>query len=117
MSLALFDAVKQGDVFQNPGGGTSIVKKVTDKMISYVRGHSTIYLPVNIFNDVCRDFKGKSCSSNNLKNYLPSIFCSKHGGHSCNCTFLFSLAVKMGLTNDGISGKGVVGSPFYIDFN
>jgi hypothetical protein len=116
----VLSAVRVGDVFRNPQKGTSVVTGITDMYISYIRGKSTIKLPIDVFIAVVHDFTGAKCSSSDLRRYKPEIFDShnQHGrkGHSCNCTFLFSIAEKMGLTVNGIQGKGVSGSPFYIVF-
>ena len=63
-----------GEVFQNPGGGTSVIKSINDSGISYIRGNSTIKLPVNILNNVCKIFSNKECSSNDLKCLEPNVF-------------------------------------------
>ena len=57
---------------------------------------------------MCKLFSNTECSSNG--------FDSSKKGHSCNCTFLFFIADKLGLLKNGISGKGVRGNPFYVTF-
>jgi len=73
-------------------------------------------LPIQEFTNVCNTFSGKKCSTVDLKEYNTAVFDSKKNGHSCNCTFVFCMAVQLGLTQGGIFGKGVRGNPFYIVF-
>ena len=109
-----------GEVFQNPQKGTSKIKSVNDNNITYIRGSSQIQLPIYAFLSVINDFAGKKCSSKDLRNYMPEVFDSQNPkgrkGHSCNCTFLFRVAEKMEIIENGIQGKGVYGNPYYVVF-
>ncbi len=105
-----------GEVFQNPKKGTSTVTRISDCCIYYIRGKSTIPLPINAYIDVCKKYKGQICCSTDLINYLPNVFSTKHNGHDCNRTFLFLLAEKMQLLEGGIMGKGEPGNAFYVKF-
>ena len=104
----------------NPQKGTSTISSITNDHITYIRGNSKIRLPINVFLSVLKDFTGKKCSSNDLRGYMPEVFDSHNQngrkGHSCNCTFLFRIAEKMELIEDGIRGRGVSGSPYYVVF-
>jgi len=119
---ALMSAISVGEIFQNPKSGTSTISSVTDKNITYIRGRTSINFPISVFFSVVNEFAGKKCSSSNLKEYMPEIFDSNpsinnvKAGHSCNCTFLFLLAEKMGLIENGIQGKGKRGNPFFVIF-
>ena len=108
--------ISPGTVFVNPGGGTSEIVGITEKNIYYIRGKSKISFPVHEFIEICSVFEGQKCSSSDLKKRNPKIFDSNKSGHSCNCTFLFCLAEKLGLLNNGIQGRGVSGNPFYVVF-
>ena len=112
----IMDVIKGNDVFDNPGGGTSIVVRITDDYIWYKRKNSTMPLPIHAYFKVISDFKSKKCSSTDLKKYMPDVFSSKYNGHDCNCTFLFRIAEKAELLVNGIQGKGKCGSPFYVVF-
>ena len=112
----LISTIQIGEVFQNPGGGTSIVLSITDKNIRYKRKNSPIPLPIDAFFAVLSDFSGKKCSSADLEKYKPKVFSREYNGHSCNCTFLFCLAEKAGLIEGGIQGRGKTGDPFYVTF-
>ena len=109
-------AVQVGDVFQNPRSGTSAVVSVTDLNISYMRRSSRISLSIDAFLSVVTSFTGRKCTSTDLREYLPKVFSTKNGGHDCNCTFLFRVAEKMQLVENGIQGKGTAGNPFYVTF-
>lgn len=100
--------------FQNPGGGTSIIVSVSD-VVRYKRKNSTIAAPLEVFFKAYLHFKGKRCSSKDLKAFDSSIFDSsaRPAGHSCNCTFFFMLLNELKLSSE-IKGKGVAGSPFYV---
>jgi len=114
--MQLAKIIKVGDVFDNPGGGTSTVDVVANDHISYIRGNSRIILPLDIFNEVINAFAGQKCTTADLREYNAKVFDSKKGGHSCNCTFLFSLAEKMGLINGDTFGGGKRNDPFFVVF-
>jgi hypothetical protein len=104
----------QGRVFLNPGGGTSeIISFSNAGTINYLRGKSIIGVNIIDFYNAYKKFKGKQCTSNNLKTYDPKVFDSKFSGHSCNCTVFFMLLLELKLSK-GILGEGVRGSPFNV---
>ncbi|QXM05185.1 hypothetical protein [Crassaminicella indica] len=100
--------------FENPGGGISTIKSITEKSIVYMRGNSRFYLNFSDIEQAYSYFKGKICTTNDLKEYKPQIFDSKHKGHSCNCTFFFLLLKHLDLIEGDIQGSGRRGNPFYI---
>lgn len=104
--------IQKGMVFNNPGGGTSIIVNVTDTYITYKRKNSNIRLDTTDIIDVYTKYKGKEVCTKQLKSFKPSVFCSDNNGHSCNCTFLFLILEKIGLLESGIEGKGVRGNSF-----
>jgi hypothetical protein len=106
-----------GKIFDNPGGGTSEIIAVNENnVLTYRRGDSNIAINISEIHNIYNSFYGGKCSSNDLKKYAPHIFDSnaRPAGHSCNCTFVFLLFEKMGIT-DKIEGKGIKGSPFYVN--
>lgn len=109
----LLTEVSPCTVFQNPGGGTSRIKSITDERLSYVRGVSTISVRLLDLYSAYRHFAGTRVSSSDLRAFLPSVFDSKArpAGHSCNCTFLFELLGHVGLANSR-SGSGTRGAPY-----
>jgi len=40
---------------------------------------------------------------------------SRHSGHSCNCTTMFRILERMGLTEGTVQGSGRRGSPFFVE--
>lgn len=109
-------AIPVGTVFNNPGGGTSTVTKVGEDKISYRRGNSTMSIRYSDLYEAYSTFKGKKLLSSELKSLWPSIFDSaaRPAGHSCHCTFLMLILVRLDLSSR-IHGKGRVGSPFFVD--
>jgi hypothetical protein len=103
-----------GDMFNNPGGGTSIIISLNQNNICYRRKNSKITVSLLELYNAYQAFKGMRCSSTDLKAYNPGVFDSKFGGHSCNCTFLFMILERMKLSS-AIQGRGVSGDPFYVD--
>lgn len=108
--------IKPNDVFPNPGGGMTTIRSITRKNIYYCRGSSTINLPISEFFKAYNYFRGKKCATSDLKKFLPSVFDSKArpAGHSCNCTFFFSLLQRLELCSD-CRGRGVAGDPFWVE--
>ena len=104
-----------GKKYLNPGGGFSTIIRMTEDYIYYVRGNSTIAIPYYDMDIAYYKFIGKRCKTTDLKLYNPKVFDSKCNGHSCNCTFFFCLLEDLGMTVNGICGKGLKGSPFYVD--
>ncbi len=108
------EAIRVGDVFQNPGGGTSAVTRVEADFVQYRRGTSDIRLKFEHMEQAYEKFRGKTVTTVDLQELQPEVFNSRRNGHSCNCTFLFMLFEKAGLTSGGIKGKGVRGNPYKI---
>ncbi|MGL5164063.1 MAG: hypothetical protein ACRC8E_17605 [Plesiomonas shigelloides] len=103
-------------VFSNPGGGTSTVCKTDADRVVYKRGNSRMTLLLDDLYIVYKELEANSkVSSSDLKQLKPSVFDSTKNGHSCHCTFAFSVLNQMGLSSD-IGGKGVRGNPFYTTF-
>lgn len=109
----LNNSIREGLELKNPGKGYSIIKSVTENKITYIRGNSAISLKIDDIYNSYLLFKGKQCSTNDLKKYKPKVFDSRFNGHSCNCTFLFMILKEMNLAKD-IYGKGVRGSGFFV---
>ena len=103
-----------GQIFNNPGKGTSTIVSITDMNITYKRGSSNIAIKHSDINKVYVEFRNRECSSNDLKELDESIFSSDSGGHSCNCTFLFLLLNHLNLSSE-IMGRGVRGDSYYVD--
>jgi hypothetical protein len=106
--------VAEGSELDNPGRGVSTIVSIGQDKLSYRRKNSRIYLPYGAAIDAISKHKGDTLTSNDLKTLNPSVFDSSRNGHSCNCTLLFCLLEKMGLTDGGIKGSGRRGSPFYV---
>ncbi|MGI5173140.1 hypothetical protein H0R92_06015 [Treponema sp. OMZ 840] len=111
----VFALIKPELKLQNPGGGQSIIKNISEAgNICYQRGNSKIYVNIKDLYDAYNMFRGRKCSSNDLKAYNPSVFDSTKGRHNCNCTFFFSLLKEIHIIKE-IKGTGTRGSPFYIE--
>ncbi|OAN16479.1 hypothetical protein A3K86_10805 [Photobacterium jeanii] len=109
-------SVPVNSVFSNPGGGTSTVCKIGDDRVVYKRGSSRMTLLLDDLYLVYKELEvNTKVSSSDLKQLKPSVFDSTKNGHSCNCTFVFTVLNQMGISND-IGGKGVRGNPFYTTF-
>ena len=120
MNLELFasrirSAVSVGTVFENPGGGTSTVLKITDTVITYRRGKSTISVSLEDLFTAYASFQGQQVSSSELKAFTPSVFDSqaRPAGHSCNATFLFLILRRIGVAGD-LGGNGIKGDPYFV---
>ena len=100
-----------GTEFSNPGGGTSTIVSQSDRNIYYKRGRSTIGMSFGDMFDVWNKFQSREVSSSDLRIYRPTVFVSYKNGHSCNCTFLFTVLYAAGLASN-LSGEGVRGNPF-----
>lgn len=106
--------IQEGLVLNNPGGGSSTIKKITKDFIEYIRGNSPIRISSNIINKVFDEYNHTEIKTPELKHKYPEIFDSNEGGHSCNCTFLFLIFEQANLLEGTINGRGVRGSPFYV---
>lgn len=111
----LLENISVGDVFENPGGGTSTVINISEDRICYRRGKSNIYLNFKDIEEVYNYYKGRACYSNDLKKFRPTVFDSSQNGHSCNCAFLFKVFSKLELLEGDLEGRGVRGDPFYVE--
>jgi hypothetical protein len=112
---AFLDEIKNkitsGLIFDNPGGGTSIIISITqNNSILYKRGNSNIYISIENIFKVYKKFKNTECTTTKLKSYMPNVFKSK----GCNCTFLFLVLNKISLCSE-IKGLGQSQSPFYVE--
>jgi len=101
-----------GTIIPNPGGGISTILSYSDKNIGYKRGNSRITIAFQDLYDTYVAFKGRKVKTTDLMSYAPKIFDSTRGGHSCNCTFLFSILNKLGKAGE-IIGEGKAHHPFY----
>ena len=110
----LINAVPEGIVFDNPGGGTSTIINVGEDKLSYMSGKSRFYLSYSATFNAFRLFSGMTTTTNDLKQHIPEVFDSKLGGHNCNCTTMFRIFERMGLIDGTVQGSGKKGSPFFV---
>lgn len=103
-----------GTVLPNPGGGVSLIIGYRPDVLVYRRVNSRIYISLQDLYNAWHAFMGSAVSSSNLKEYAPSVFDSKSGGHSCNCTMLFMILRALGVVSR-IEGGGVRGDPFWVE--
>lgn len=96
----LTDSVKVGDVFDNPGGGTSLIEKIEDGRITYARGEykGNINIDIDVMYNAFAHFP-KGFSSNDLEP-LHKQFRT----HRCNRTFLMMMLKAMGIVKQ-IEGR------------
>ena len=88
-------SLPSGTILQNPGGGTTeIIDYAANDRLVYQRGQSRIYVSIRDLYAAYRSFSGQTVSSTDLREYAPDVFDSKRGGHSCNCTVLFTVATQ-----------------------
>jgi hypothetical protein len=108
--------VPAGTVLDNPGGGTTRIVSYRDAHVTYVRGSSRFRVSLRDLHAALSHFGGARVTSNDLKEFAPTVFDSgtEHPGHSCNCTLLFMLLREIGVV-DQVHGRGVRGSPFWVD--
>lgn len=108
--------IQVGTILGNPGKGTSVISSLSDTEISYIRGISIIYVSFQDLFDVLKHFSGNRVTSTDLKSYKPSVFDSKarRPGHSCNCTFLFMVLKRLGISSK-IGGRGIKGDPYFVE--
>lgn len=107
--------IKVGQVFANPGGGTSEVVSITDTGIYFKRRNSKMLLKFEDMENTYNTFRGKKITTKELKEFNAKCFDSSKGGHSCNCTFLFSVLKMCDLIKGDISGEGKVNSLFSVE--
>jgi hypothetical protein len=108
--------ITKGLVLKNPGKGTSEITDISDEGISYKRGEFKIFFSCQDFFDALSHFNWGKVTSTDLRSYNPSVFNSKAGGHSCNCTFFFMILYYLGLSSE-IRGGGVKGNPFFVNIS
>ena len=103
-----------GEVFQNPGGGTSTIKRFDNEKIVYQRGNSDITLKMEKIYNAYEAFQGNFVTTNDLKKFDNSFDSTARNpsGHSCNCTFSFLLLAKAGLAKEIIKHGRVFGTTF-----
>jgi hypothetical protein len=102
-----------GKTMDNPGRGTSAIMAYTSAgNIRYKRNTSLISIPIIEIYNAYREFKGRRCSANDLKEFRPDVFSSKR--HGCNCSFFFMVLRAMGLCSE-IRRAGNGNSPFCVD--
>jgi hypothetical protein len=76
----ILGAVYEGQAFDNPVRGTSIIMRKDSNSISYQRGRSIIKISTADIADAYDRFSGEECSTIDLKEWRPQVFASK--GHS-----------------------------------
>ena len=108
------DNLKVGMIFDNPGGGTSEIVSITLDRITYLIKNSKIQIKIDDIVEAYNKFREKEVKTSELKEFKPKVFDSKKSGHSCNCTMLFMILCKLGLTDGEIRGRGVARNPFFI---
>lgn len=111
----LINAVPEGIVFDNPGGGTSTIIMIGEDKLSYMRGKSRFYLIYSAIFDALKLFSGMTTTTTDLKQHNPEVYDSKLGGHNCSCTTTFRILERMGLVDGTIQGSGKRGSPFFVE--
>jgi hypothetical protein len=84
--LLIEQTFSAGDILNNPGGGVSTLVSVGSDKLSYIRGKSRMYLPYDSIFKVIEKYPRGNLTTNNLRQFDPSVFDQKHGGHNCNCT-------------------------------
>lgn len=110
----ILKSISHGQRLNNPKKGISIIYELNQDHIVYIRGKSKIKINTDDIADVIDLFKGKKCSSLDLREWRPNIFNSNCNGHSCHCTFLFMLLKNAGLIEGDIQGEGKSGSAFFV---
>jgi hypothetical protein len=97
----------------NPERGTSTINAYTyNGNICYLRGRSCITIPIAEIYKAYIKYKGKRCTSKELKEFRPNIFSSKR--HGCNCSFFFTVLHEMGLCSK-VRRSGNGNSSFCVD--
>jgi hypothetical protein len=112
----ILEVIQKGQLFQNPGGGDSLIHSTENEKIVYIRGKSKIPLKLDDIEAVMDHFPITKLTTNQLKEFCPKVFDSnaRPAGHSCNCTMLFRILQSIGRGSE-IFGKGIRGNPFYIE--
>lgn len=105
--------IHMGDVMDNPGGGTSTIRKMNHEKIVYQRGKSNMTIAYEDIWNLVEKYSGQTVDGADLRTLNPSCYDQKHNGHRCNVTFSMMVLDKLGMLENGIQGRGRVGSPFY----
>jgi len=112
-SMKVLETILPDLELKNPKEGISKIISITkNEFIRYKRKNSIIKIYIKDMFEAYKHFKSSTCSSNDLKDFNPKVF--NREGHSCNCTFLFTILNKFSLCSE-IKGKGVRNSPFYVE--
>lgn len=116
----LTDSVKVGDVFDNPGGGTSTIECIDTSengFIKYKRGKNfRPKIKFESMHDAYSQFPN-GFSTNDLKNFNPEVFKLEAGGHGCNCTFLMMMLKQMGIVKQIEGSMKPKDLPFRVKIN
>ena len=107
----LTDSVKVGDVFDNPGCGTSTIQRIEDDTITYMRGTHDINLSIDVMYNAFIHFPN-GFSSNDLRPYN-----SQFKNHGCNCTFLMMMLKAMGIVKQIEGSMKPRDLPFRVKIN
>ena len=110
----ILEHISIGATLQNPGKGTSQIKRFDTEKVVYQRGNSEITLKIEKIYKAYEAFQGKFVTTTDLKKFDNSFDSSarKPSGHSCNCTFGFMLLVKAGLAQEIIKQGRTFGTTF-----
>lgn len=117
----LTDSVKVGDIFDNPGGGTSTIECIDTSekgFIKYKRGKSHIYFHFDDMYDAYNQFS-HGFSTTDLKRFRSEIYDSKAkpAGHDCNCSFLMMMLKEMGIVKQIEGSMKPKDLPFKVKIN
>jgi hypothetical protein len=105
------DAVPEGTVFENPGGGTTTIRWSDGERLCYQRGGSRFYVSFADLHFAYLRFTGSNMTTRDLKVFAPGVYDSGAGGHNCNATVLMLALQGMGLATP-VWGRGRRGAPF-----
>jgi len=86
--------VDQNKILKNPIKGVSVLIKITrNDHICYRRGNSKIYLSIDVIFDVYKNYKGKKCTTKDLRDLKYKVFENK----PCNITFTIMILKELDL--------------------
>lgn len=102
-----------GAILPNPGGGTSTIVTYGVDSLYYKHGRSHITVSMHDLHHAYLHFSGGRVSSSYLRDFNPSVFDSKAGGHSCNCTMWFMILCVLGVV-DYVHGEGKAHHPYWV---
>ncbi len=94
-------SISVGEIFENPGGGVSIIEFFNDEKIKYIRRKSSITIKLEKLYKAYDHFQGTFVTTKQLKEFDHSFDSEARNpsGHSCNCTFGFCVIIKIGLAD------------------